>query len=943
MFEEVNYWTKNSGETLLTLQEQITIAPFTLPLSETSATVSLISGKLPPGIYLDGIQLRGTPREVARDTEFTFVLRASLNNRINDRTFKIAVQGPDNPVWVTPEDLLAAGNNNTYFILDSAPVDFQLEVLDSDVEAGQQIEYFIGSQGGELPPGIRLTTDGRLVGIVDPIRAIELASSTGRYDETGVGYDKDLQTGYDWSVPDNNGFDSFFYDTTIYDLSTPTKSPKKLNRFYQFRVTASDGDTTTTRTFRLYVVGDDFLRADNTIMQVGTGIFTADITHIRVPIWLTPSNFGFRRANNYVTLVLDVIDPNTLSGVLSYYLKATNGDGSPSILPPGLSLDVTTGEIAGRVPYQPAVTKEYKFTVAAQRIGYDADRVQLLKYAYEGTAASLSQLKVNKFDATYVSKVPGREFTYLGRTYQVLNVQTSLSTQYDVLNLATPLIDAIPKATSIDLGTITLVEEEIATSDKTFTINLLGEVDSTIAWITPANLGEFSANYISTLSVRATTTIPSGTLFYTVKSGQLPPGLVLSLEGEIIGKVRSFGNTDSPGLTVFDSQTTKFDQNETRLDRTYKFTVTAQDKFGFSAIDREFSITLSDPDDKQYSNIYMNPLMTSEKRRMFADLINDSNIFPPSYLYRPNDPNFGLQTTIKMLLYPGIETKAINNYVAAISQNIKRKQYVFGEIKTAIALTPGTRDTVYEVVYLEVLDPAQSKTQKKTKKQIKIANMEKVLVNSTKYTSDDEFYDSEFYKLPVGTREEGLKEIKFADDLKITARESAFLKKINVTTNEIPQNISNQLLVENRDGLTYDVPFTPGILKSRKLRPDPENTITVDLSAITVDGDYDRTRYNSNLTHLRDNIRSVGETEKNFMPLWMRSSQPNQIAELGLVNAVPLCYCKPGTSAIIANTLKLRNIDFSVYDLDIDRMTIDATTGVSQDQYILFANYEYNV
>ena len=139
------------------------------------------------------------------------------------------------------------------------------------------------------------------------------------------------------------------------------------------------------------------------------------------------------------------------------------------------------------------------------------------------------------------------------------------------------------------------------------------------------------------------------------------------------------------------------------------------------------------------------------------------------------------------------------------------------------------------------------------------------------------------------------------------------------------------------------MPFTPGLLKSRKLRPDPENTITVDLSAITVDGDYDRTRYNSNLTHLRDNIRSVGETEKNFMPLWMRSSQPGQIAELGIVNAIPLCYCKPGTSAIISNTLKLRNIDFSVYDLDIDRMTIDATTGVSQDQYILFANYEYNV
>ena len=115
-------------------------------------------------------------------------------------------------------------------------------------------------------------------------------------------------------------------------------------------------------------------------MQVGTGTFQADITHIRVPIWITPGDFGFRRANNYVTLVLDIIDPNTISGVVSYYLKSTNDDGSPSILPPGLELDTTSGEIAGRVPYQPAITKEYNFTVAAQRIGYDADQVQLLKF-----------------------------------------------------------------------------------------------------------------------------------------------------------------------------------------------------------------------------------------------------------------------------------------------------------------------------------------------------------------------------------------------------------------------------------------------------------------------------------------------------------------------------------------------------------------------------------
>ena len=36
-------------------------------------------------------------------------------------------------------------------------------------------------------------------------------------------------------------------------------------------------------------------------------------------------------------------------------------------LPPGMQLDSTTGEIAGRIPYQPAVTTEYKFTIEALR------------------------------------------------------------------------------------------------------------------------------------------------------------------------------------------------------------------------------------------------------------------------------------------------------------------------------------------------------------------------------------------------------------------------------------------------------------------------------------------------------------------------------------------------------------------------------------------------
>ena len=923
-----NFWTSNNGDSLGTLQEQVTVAPITLPLLDQTASVELISGSFPSGLRLINNTIAGTPIEVSRETVSTFVLRATLNSQISDKTFKITVQGADEPQWQTPVDLLAAGNNGTYYVLDSAPIDFQLEVIDTDTAAGQTLQYFIPGNGGTLPPGIKLTTDGRLVGVVDPILAIQKAVGGGQYD--GAGYDAGSTSAYDFSVPSSNGFDSFYYDTTIYDLNIPTRSPKKLNRYYEFVVSVSDGDSVSSRTFKLYIVGDDFFRADTTVMKISSGVFSADNTHIRVPIWVTPRDFGYRRANNYVTLVLDIIDANSLSGVVSYYKTSLNDDGSQSTLPPGLDLDTTTGEIAGRVPYQPAVTKEYKFTIAAQRIGFDVDSVQLIEYMYEGANAGVAQIKVSKFDA-YSEFAIGKEFTVAGNTYSVTRINTS-SVDYDVLTLNKALITQFIKGASINFGTIKIQDTEEAVSKKTFVIKLLGEVESTIAWITPNNLGSFSANYISTLNVRATTTVPNANLIYTQSSGVLPPGVTLSLTGELIGKVNSFGTDTQAGLTVFDSQQMQLDGNTTKLDRTYTFKIKAQDQFGFSAVERTFTVSLSDPDNKQYSNVFLQPMLSQTQRNSFINFVNNAEIFLPEYLYRPNDPNFGSQTRIKILTYAGIEAKAVKYFVSAAAKNHKRRNLNIGKVKTAVAMTPGTRDIVYEVVYLDVIDPNQSTVKnKKVANQIKIKNPSKVLVNSAKYTTIDDTYASDFSEFTITTREEGEVVVKWIDLLNIIGRDEIY--SIRVT---------HLLEVFNREGYSVSIPFTLGAVESNKYRATPTNVITIDSDAISVDGQNDTTRYISNMTHMRDAIKDIGETEKNFLPLWMRSAQEDTVTELGFVNAIPLCYCKPGTAKIIANTIDFLDIDFSQYELDIDRYLIDNAEGNSQEQYILFANYGFN-
>jgi len=775
-------WSQPSGTLLSTLQERVTTS-VALPLTENNAVVSIISGDIPRGMRLDENNIVGTPFEVPRETEFRFVARATYNGSIQDRTYKIVVQGEDAPVWLTEEDLLPIGNNNTFYILDSAPIDFQLVATDTDTAAGEVLEYFVGSGDGELPPGIQLTTDGRLVGVVDPILALDKASGGGFYDTNGFG-----SYPFDFGLKSNNGFDSFFYDTTIYDLSVPSRSPKKLNRYYQFTVSVSDGDTISRRTFRIFVVGDDFLRADNTIMQVANGVFTADNTYIRTPIWLTPGNLGFRRANNYVTLLLEVIDVNTLSGVINYTLQEFNDDNSLSELPPGLELDTVNGIVAGKVPYQPEVTKQYKFTVRALR-----------------TIAN---------------------------------------------------------------------EEETAFKDKTFTITLLGDVDSTITWMTDPDLGDISSNYISTLKVEAETTVPNARLLYSLTEGRLPPGLTLSFDGEILGKINSFGTPDSLGLTVFDSAEMTFDGNTTTIDRDYIFTVRVQDLFGYSAIEREFTVSVSDPDDKLYSNLYLKPFLKQTQRTEYIRLVSDPEVFLPEYIYRPNDTNFGIQRDIKILLYAGIETKQIQEYVAASAKNHKRKKYKLGEVKTAVAKTPGTNDIVYEVVYVEVIDPAMPRSGK-TRKQFNINTKKEIKVSSVSYNSDDD--------------------------------------------NTGLQN-----------------------LEPRRLGPDTSNTYKVDSDALLASQSLDNRRYISNIRNMRDNLQDIGETERNFLPLWMRTAQEDSIQELGYVPAIPLCYCKPGTSKIIANAINFNNFNFSQFDLDIDRYLIDSTTGISNEQYILFANYQFN-
>jgi len=1196
----ISLWSVRSGTVVANLAERRPVI-FALPVTDDIyPSVELLSGNLPSGTRIEGNNLVGTPFEVERDTSYQFVLRAKYNGIIDDRTFIINVVGPDDPVWITNEGRLQVGSNNTLYILDNALVDFQLSAIDSDLPAGDELEYFIANGDGELPPGLSLSEDGKITGVVEPLLALDRIGNIGGYDNEA--YDTFIT---DFSIKSDFGFSSYYYDILGYDNAGQPKIPKKLNRYYSFAVTVTDGDSWVRREFTIYLVGDDYLRADNTIMQAADGVFTADNTHLRNPVWLTPSDLGFKRANNYVTLYTDIIESDTLAGFVFYELLDFNPDRTPSLLPPGLTLNTGSGEIAGRVPYQPAITNSYKFTLRATRFEADTGTVEVIGTFNEDTLIGRNNLKVAKLpqgledgvddlaslrnqvirindkeyeiikvdgsnsdydlitldrsvtpkirlitsqsavindEIFFVNRLSETEKTrYLGRflnfnaveKYEIKDIlpyleyrikmkdssailieETSLnlkvgqefilgdyayyngaiyqlsSTDLDLFGDPTrihtvvsqqddngaiindsegnPVVDfnsskwSFISNTSAELSETVnrnifeqrlqmdfamgalqrlspqyqtniyltevypadpaqlwslrmpstansrnsllvkkylkptnlsfviyrdnedrveitsnieatpgllrniasgadisisifkrdsftklikvLEQDEIVDlpfSDKTFDIRIIGEIDSTIEFLTERDLGNIKANFVSTFKLNATTTVPDTNLIYRIISGKLPNGMRLNLDGDIIGKPRQYINDEGLGLTTFDNYSTVFDSLESKsstFDRDFVFTVEAKDRFGYSAVTKEFKITVVDDDKIRYSNIYVKPLLEPRQRQSFTSFVSNPKIFPNNKIYRPDDPEFGIQTTIKMLVYAGIETQDIANFVAATSLNHKRTNFKIGDFKMAEAKQPGTNEVIYEAIYLEVIDPSQP-INGKARKSFTASTTETITTDSIQYDTKDDITNTGtgFQELPVYGRNTVKFVIPNGDDLIILTRDS------NVTVDVD----NNDFEIELRDG--SDVEIELGITDSEPYRIRPKtNTIKADNTAIRASDFRDQKKYIVNIDNMRSRIQETGQDEREYLPLWMRTPQANTFPqELDYVTAIPVCFCKPGKGTNIM--LNIRNaitnnlFDQTKINFEFDRYIIDQTNNNSNEQYILFANYQYNV
>ena len=108
-----NLWNVVTGTRLNTLIERSQVN-IILPLANgVSADIELISGSIPSGTRLENNIITGTVFEVAYDTTFNAVFRATTDTAFHDCTIEFVVTGPDSPTWQTAEGLLDLGSSNS--------------------------------------------------------------------------------------------------------------------------------------------------------------------------------------------------------------------------------------------------------------------------------------------------------------------------------------------------------------------------------------------------------------------------------------------------------------------------------------------------------------------------------------------------------------------------------------------------------------------------------------------------------------------------------------------------------------------------------------------------------------------------------------------------------------------------------------------------------------
>lgn len=288
----------------------------------------------------------------------------------------------------------------------------------------------------------------------------------------------------------------------------------------------------------------------------------------------------------------------------------------------------------------------------------------------------------------FTFKIIGYDFDGSSLTYEYIGLPADLTG-----NTETGWITGTPTLNSTGLSTFNFAvnvyktdNNSIFTTNFNFSYNLSNEITDTVIWSTPSYLGSIFNSTISTLNVFA---VADTALSYRITSGALPPNLILLSNGEITGRV-----ADQPTDTLLE-------QNAETL---FTFTIQAYSPlYPVVQSSKTFRVTVLQEYTQPTDTLYIKAAPSINDRTILNTLLTSETLIPEAMVYRPNDIYFGKSTSIIYEHVYGIYASAIDQYLAAVTQNHYWRNITLGEIKTAVAKN-SLGEIIYEVVYSEVID-----------------------------------------------------------------------------------------------------------------------------------------------------------------------------------------------------------------------------------------------
>lgn len=660
----------------------------------TNITYSLISGELPLGLRLQSStgNILGTPVSVPLNTTREFVIRAENNEGLADRTFNMEIIGPTTPTWATASGSLPVGINGEYYGFNKGYVDYTLRA-DTDILAeGNTLKYYIGDQQGQLPPGLKLSTSGRIYGYINDNLKLDSEAS--------------LSGGYDTEVYDRYPYDRGSNTVNVVDLV----KPESISKIYQFYVTVTDGVSSARRLFSIQVVDPNSLRADNTYILTTDSEYDASTGNLIPPIWQTQygdllpeiANLGTIRASRRQIITLHEYDPYPFVGPVSW---SWNNTVNPEIRiltdSQFNNAGFETRNLAGSTSIYVKDTPLLPLKGMKIRIDETLSSFDSTTYTITGVIKTGPSTGIINLDRPLTKKIPDTSIIFVGSASvhpPGLNLDSETGQLYGTI----PYQPAFSQTYKF---TIKLIKTDIqtgltVTSNQIFLLTIKGDVESFINFTSTSSLGTLIPGEISELAVVAENVNSDYSINYDLVSGQLPKGLTLNTDGTIEGKI------EYKTQTYFDlTSSTQFliDGGSTTIDKNWYFTVRASDVYKLSAVEKEFYISVNEESFTEYTRIFVKPFMHPSKRDLYREFITNEVIFDPNIIYRPFDTEFGIQPEIKMVIETGIEKVDIDKYVDAMSTYFYRKRFYFGEVKAVTAQDSNGND-LYEIVYAEIVD-----------------------------------------------------------------------------------------------------------------------------------------------------------------------------------------------------------------------------------------------